>query len=240
MHPQAVITQVVSPQPIMKKEDIDSALSMVKIFGGIGAILLTMGTLTSMLLPPAGYVMNVFAFALMLVAAIFAAKVTKDSALIVHMSIVVGTDLIAVLMAMSILNNMPALYEFDKLMDWMTDILVFLLILVLFSITSAICFMIFVSNMGKKLRVDSLRTASTLFIVGFFLRIILVGYLIELIGLIYLISGFFSVSTEKLLGISTSPVIQMGYPAPNVSYPAPNTSYPAPNMAYNGGATVPV
>ncbi|KAL0223935.1 hypothetical protein P9112_003337 [Eukaryota sp. TZLM1-RC] len=187
------------PQSSSNTGDL-SKLGSAKLLGGFGAIFLLLSLLL-MIVPVVGAVFKFIALVLFFFAALSASGAFNDSGLVVKMAIVVATDIIIVLLivvfAASLFDAMKS-FDIGTIQDSMKGIMGTIVLWVILAIVDAILLTIFFNRLGSMTNVSSLKTGGTLYIIGFCLRIIVVGFILELVAYIFLIVGFFNISPDNV------------------------------------------
>jgi uncharacterized membrane protein len=202
-----------SPKPIIRIlisgnsiPHIMTTLSQAKALGGVGSILLLLGTI-----PSAGTLFSIVGFILVLVAVKYIANVVQDRAIYNNMIIsvimgIIGMIVFFVLVVGALaafigLPPPPGFFEPPaEVEDIGADVLAFiaallvgLAILWIFFIISAVFLRKSFNAIAGRLNVRMFSTAATLYLIGAFLLVILVGFVLIFVAQILMAVAFFSI-----------------------------------------------
>ncbi|KAL0224210.1 hypothetical protein P9112_003600 [Eukaryota sp. TZLM1-RC] len=177
-----------------------ASLTLTKIFGGIGSIIAIFS-----LLPGGGIFFGFAGITLIFIGSIFAGIAIKDNSVFTNFIVAWTLSLCAAaLFGIAIYHHMAG-FSFENLnpedlMKIFKAAAGAIVIYFILAMIRAIFFMLSLKTMGDKLGSPSLSTAGTLYLVGFFLKIIVIGFILEFVAYIMMIVGFCSISEHNVNG----------------------------------------
>jgi len=206
-------------------------LSSAKTLGGIGAILTLL-----ILVPTAGFILNIIGWILILVALKYIADIVNDgsifnNAMIAAILTIVGVVAGALLVIGSVfqffningyaIGSMPSTTTPPSdLVGLIGGIVLGLAVIWIFTIVSSIFLRRSLDKVSNRLNVKMFGTAALLYLIGAALTIILIGFVLIFVAEILLIVAFFSIP-DNLPQVPMGQSQMMGQPPPA---PAPATS----------------
>ena len=184
-----------------------SLLNNAKTMGGVGAIL----TLIGILIPTFGFIIGIIGFILVLIAVKYISDETKDKSIFNNFLYFFIVAIIAIVVAgvilvitfieaggMSYIRELQNLAYSDPIAVWnaiqplLIGFLVALVILWILMIVSVIFLRKSYDKIGELTNVRRFNTTGLLFLIGAATLIIVIGFIIILIGIIFEIIAFFS------------------------------------------------
>jgi uncharacterized membrane protein/ribosomal protein L40E len=172
-------------------------LNDAKILGGIGSILQIIPFLSIV-----GYILT-------LIAVKYVSDEVHDSSIFTNMLYAVIAGIVGVLLGASVFffGALSSIYTAG--LSAVTGVIVFLFIVWIALIVSALFIRRAFDGMANKLGVGTFRTAGTLYFIGALLTIVLVGFLILFVAFILQVVAFFSIDESKSMGQPQAPMQTM-------------------------------
>jgi uncharacterized membrane protein len=172
-------------------------LNDAKILGGVGSILQIVPFLSIV-----GYILT-------LIAVKYVSDEVHDSSIFTNMLYAVIAGIVGVLLGASVFFFGALSSFYTAGLSAITGVVVFLVIVWIALIISALFIRRAFDGMANKLGVGTFRTAGTLYFVGALLTIVLVGFLVLFVAFILQVVAFFSIDESKSMGQPQAPMQTM-------------------------------
>ncbi|KAL0224135.1 hypothetical protein P9112_003525 [Eukaryota sp. TZLM1-RC] len=176
----------------------NSDLRSIRVLGGIAAVLGLLSVVLS-LLPIFGFLLFLVAIVIHLFVGLKLSKLYNSDKAVFRVSIALCCEVAAGLVLFTLIDrllNVSSVEELEKLVE---EFLGRILLAGLLVIVGAVFFMLYLRELGAKLGNSKFETGAILFIIGFFLRVIFIGYVVEAIAYIFILIAFLSVGSDNAI-----------------------------------------